>query len=41
MFLIMFFKINNINKNDILDNYSKLSKKSNKTKDINDDLIKS
>jgi len=36
----MFFKIHNINKNDILDNYSKISKKSNKTKDINDEFNK-
>ena len=38
--LIVFFKINNINKNELLDNNSLLSKKSIKTNEINDEFIK-
>ena len=39
-FILILFKINNIKKNDILKNYSKLSKKSIKAKDINDEFVK-
>ena len=39
-FVLILFKRNNKNKNDILDNSSKLSKQSIKTKDINDEFVK-
>ena len=40
IFILILLKKNNINKNDILDNYSKLSKQSIKTKGINDEFVK-